>query len=189
MYTVYILYVHCTVYSMYTVYIICRCSILYTLYAHVYLRMFRYDPSRSKQRSIDPHSPSHGLFVPRPATPSPCARRMAPSGVHLQENQAAISTKTHLSGRSQRMHDAQLGVGIQPRYCKQGEMNCTEERACKSVMGNSGRIGSGSTFLQASDETVQVRIHTVFWCVCVCMHICMLICMGITWMPKCGWFF
>jgi hypothetical protein len=53
------------------------------------------------------------------------------------------------------MHDAQLGVGIHPRYCKQGEMNCTEERACRSVMGNSGSLGSGTTSLQAADETVQ----------------------------------
>ena len=155
---------------------------------YAYVRIFRYDPSRSKQQSIDPRAPSHGLFVPRPAKPSPCARRMSPSGVHLQENQTAISNKTHQSGRSQssRMHDAQLGVGIHPRYCKQGEMNCPEERACRSVMGNSGSLGSGTTSLQAADETVQVRIHNVFWCVRVCTHIRMLVCMGITWMPKCG---
>ena len=92
------MYIHLYVYSICSTYVYYKFC---CLYVHTYI-LYRYDPSRSKRQSVDPHSPSGGLLVPPQSTPASGdgGREMLDKGSHAERKMTSTRSRDVVEPRA-----------------------------------------------------------------------------------------
>ena len=95
---------------MYIPFIVRMCALNFVVYMYI---LYRYDPSRSKHQSVDPHSPSGGLLVPPQSTPASGdeGREMLDKGSHAERKMTSTRSRDVVEPRAS-LNDLKAKIAI-----------------------------------------------------------------------------